>query len=166
MDYLRARQMPVRIEYLLFLGIASWTLLVRSSANCSEELVSVQTYHPTPMVCCLPDIHILRDWLPLPSAWHAQAFLGNKQTKIKHRQREHEWDGNAQQWCIQNAKEYKQTRRGPDAMLLISCSHKHGGADRHTNTQRDDNTATGHGWLPRGPRAPLFRSCWVAPNLG
>ena len=44
----------------------------------------------------------------------------NKQTKIKHRQREHEWDGNAQQRCIQNAKEYKQTHRGPDAMLLIS----------------------------------------------
>lgn len=36
----------------------------------------------------------------------------------------------------------------------------------HTHSQRDDSAVTGHGWLPRGPRALLLRSRWVAPNLG
>lgn len=94
-----------------------------------------RTYRPTRSVGCLPYIHILLDWLPLPSAWHGQAFLGNKQTKIRDSERAHEWDGDAQQWCIQNVKECKQMRRGADTMFPASCSHRHTDADRRTDAQ-------------------------------
>lgn len=138
--------MPARIYFF-----NSWCIALRPLMDSSSADSQVHTYRPIPLVCCLPHIHILTCWLPPPSAWHARAFLGNKQTnkqteiKRGRRKRERRW----KRPTMMHAKKRKgipaNARRAQMQGYSSRLLHEHGGADRHTNTQRDDNTATGHG---------------------
>lgn len=61
------------------------------------------------------------------SSWDSRRR--KKKEREKDSEREHEWDRDAPQWCIQNAKEYKQTQRGADTMFYVPPTH------RDTDTQ-------------------------------
>lgn len=96
---------------------------------CSPDL-------PSHSVGMLPSIYSYSVGLAATTIRLAWTSLPGKPTKKKKdSQRAQEWDGDAQQWCIQNAKEYKQTQRGADTMLSVSCSRRHIDTDRRTDTQ-------------------------------
>lgn len=106
----------------------------------------VHTYRPIPLVCCLPHIHILTCWLPPPSAWHARAFLGNKQTnkqteiKRGRRERERRWKRPTMMHAKKTAKEYQQTHRGPRCKVTHPVSCTNTGVQTDTQTHRGMTT--------------------------
>lgn len=65
---------------------------------------------------------------------------------------------NAQQWCIQNAKEYKQTHRGTDAMLLVS-------ACTDTQMQTDAQIHKYTEWWQHCDRPWMITSWPLGPSL-